>query len=125
VVGVAYDLIGLKPKSSNGLCVRLNIWKWYEFVRMINYFNIISDLEISSWMTNDQIELSNEEAFLLSEDIKSNLDNFNHFINEMYKEDIPYSHMPWHREVCCPILNGSDVKYVLLFLESCGGFKVR
>jgi hypothetical protein len=122
---MAYEMVGKSPKSAVGLCVRLNVWKWYEFVRMLEYFNIISQAQISSWMTNDQIELSNKEAILLLENIKLNFDNFNDFITKLYEEDIPYSFMPWHREVCCPILNGSDIKYMLLFLEACGGFRVR
>jgi hypothetical protein len=122
---MAYELLGKKPKSSFGLCIRLNIWKWYELVRMLKYFNIISESEVPLWMANDQIKLSEEEALLLLENIKLNLNNFNKFISELYEEDIPYSHMPWHREVCCPILNSSDIKYVVLFLGNCGGFEVK
>jgi len=122
---MAYELLGKNPKSSFGLCVRLNIWKWYELVRMLRYFNIISESEISLWMANDQIKLSEEETLFLLENIKLNLNNFDKFITELYEENIPYSHMPWHREVCCPILNSSDIKYVVLFLGDCGGFEVR
>lgn len=122
---MAYELLGKKPKSSFGLCIRLNMWKWYELVRMLKYFNIISESEVPLWMANDQIKLSEEEALLLLENIKLNLNNFNKFISELYEEDIPYSHMPWHREVCCPILNSSDIKYVVLFLGNCGGFEVK
>jgi len=122
---MAHELLGTNPQSSLGLCVRLNIWKWYEFVRMLNYFNIISDSEIPLWMANDQIKLSEKEAMLLLENIKSNLDNFNEFIFNLYEENLAYSHMPWYREVCCPILNSSDIKYVILFLDKCGGFEVR
>jgi hypothetical protein len=124
-MSMAYNLIGTNPKSCTGICVRLNIWKWYEFVRMLKYFNIISESEFPLWMTNDQVEISEKESEKISKNIKLNLDNFNKFIKEIYKENIPYSLMPWHREVCCPILNGSDLKYVLLFLDNCGGFKVE
>lgn len=122
---MAYELLGKNPKSSFGLCVRLNIWKWYELVRMLRYFNIISDSEIPLWMANDQIKLSEKETLFLLENIKLNLNNFDKFISELYEENIPYSHMLWHREVCCPILNSSDIKYVVLFLGDCGGFEVR
>ena len=126
---MAYELLGKNPKSSFGLCVRLNIWKWYELIRLLTYFNIISESEIPLWMANDQIKLSEEETLLLLESIELNLDvnfnNFDEFIIKLYGEDIPYSHMPWHREVCCPILNSSDIKYVLLFLSDCGGFEVK
>jgi hypothetical protein len=122
---MAYNLIGTNPKSCTGICIRLNIWKWYEFVRMLKYFNIISESEFPLWMTNDQVEISEKESKKISKNIKLNLDSFNKFIKEIYKENIPYSFMPWHREVCCPILNGSDLKYVLLFLDNCGGFKVE
>jgi hypothetical protein len=122
---MAYNLIGTNPKSCTGICIRLNIWKWYEFVRMLKYFNIISESEFPLWMTNDQVEISEKKSKKISKNIKLNLDSFNKFIKEIYKENIPYSFMPWHREVCCPILNGSDLKYVLLFLDNCGGFKVE
>ena len=124
-MSMAYNLIGTNPKSCTGICVRLNIWKWYEFVRMLKYFNIISESEFPLWMTNDQVEISEKESEKISKNIKLNLDNFNKFIKEIYKENIPDSLMPWQREVCCPILNGSDLKYVLLFLDNCGGFKVE
>jgi len=124
-MSMAYNLIGTNPKSCTGICIRLNIWKWYEFVRMLKYFNIISESEFPLWMTNDQVEISEKESKKISKNIKLNLDSFNKFIKEIYKENIPYSFMPWHREVCCPILNGSDLKYVLLFLDNCGGFKVE
>lgn len=124
-MSMAYNLIGTDPKSCTGICIRLNIWKWYEFVRMLKYFNIISESEFPLWMTNDQVEISEKESKKISKNIKLNLDSFNKFIKEIYTENIPYSFMPWHREVCCPILNGSDLKYVLLFLDNCGGFKVE
>jgi len=124
-MSMAYNLIGTNPKSCTGICIRLNIWKWYEFVRMLKYFNIISESEFPLWMTNDQVEISEKKSKKISKNIKLNLDSFNKFIKEIYKENIPYSFMPWHREVCCPILNGSDLKYVLLFLDNCGGFKVE
>jgi hypothetical protein len=122
---MAYELLGKNPKSALGLCVRLNIWKWYEFVRMLKAFAIISDSEIPLWMVNDQIKLSEKEAILLSKNIRLNLNNFDKFISELYEENLAYSHMPWHREVCCPVLNSSDIEYVLLFLDKCGGFEVR
>lgn len=122
---MAYNLVGSKPKSCVGICVRLNIWKWYEFVRMLKYFNIISESEFSLWMTNDQIKITQKESEKISKNIKLNLNNFDKFIKEIYEENIAYSFMPWHREVCCPVLNGSDLKYVLLFLDNCGGFKVE
>ena len=124
-MSMAYNLIGTNPKSYTGICIRLNIWKWYEFVRMLKYFNIISESEFPLWMTNDQVEISEKESKKISKNIKLNLDSFNKFIKEIYKENIPYSFMPWQREVCCSILNGSDLKYVLLFLDNCGGFKVE
>lgn len=122
---MAYELVGAKPQSALGICVRLNIWKWYEFVRMLKYFNIISENIFSLWMMNDQIVLTDQESKELSKKIKTNLDKFDDFINKIYSEEIPYSFMPWHREVCCPILNGTDIKYVLLFLDNCGGFRIN
>lgn len=122
---MAYEMVGKNPSKAVGICVRLNIWKWYEFVMMLNYFNIIDEFRIPLWMSNDQIDLTQSEAVKLADDIKSNLNNFEEFINKLYQKNIPYSHMPWHREVCCSVLNGTDIKYMLLFLDSCGGFKVR
>ena len=77
---MAYELLGKNPKSSFGLCIRLNIWKWYELVRLLRYFNTISESEIALWMANDQIKLSEEETLLLLQNIELNLDvNFNNF----------------------------------------------
>ena len=123
VVGVAYDLIGLKPKSSNGLCIRLNIWKWYEFIKILEYWDLIKSIE--DWLVNDQIELSDVEALELANDINSNLETSHSFIDNLYSQDLQYSNMPWHRSVCCSVLSLSDIKYVLLFLYDCGGFKVE
>ena len=122
---MAYELIGENPSKAMGICIRLNIWKWYEFVMMLKYFDIIKESDISAWMSNDQIKLNKKETLNLANNIKSNLNNFEEFINKLYQKNIPYSHMPWHREVCCSVLNGTDIKYMILFLDSCGGFKVR
>jgi hypothetical protein len=123
VVGMAYDLIGLKPKSSNGLCIRLNIWKWYEFIKALEHWGLLKNLE--HWLTNDEIELSSIESLELANGIRLNLETFNIFISDLYSKNLQYSHMPWHRSVCCSILDLNDIKYVLLFLDSCGGFKIQ
>lgn len=122
---MAYELVGIKPKSCFGMCARLNIWKWYEFVRMLKYFDIISENMFPLWMMNDYIILTDEESEELSKKIKTNLNRFDDFIKKLYLEEIPYSFMPWHREVCCPILHKADIKYILLFLDNCGGFRIN
>lgn len=122
-VGMAYNLIGLKPKSSNGICVRLNIWKWYEFIRALEYWQLIKGIE--EWLTNDQVQLNQIETLELANGINCNLETFDSFIENLYSDNLQYSHMPWHRSVCCSILSLNDIKYMLLFLYDCGGFKVE
>lgn len=129
-LNMAFELIGKKPKSSLGKHIRINIWKWYEFILMLEYLNILKKSELSKWMFNEEIILSNQESKLLHDAIVDRLGkSFEKIIEfESYLRSIEgqkkYSKHKGYSNFCCQILNETDIKYILYFLDNSGGFKV-
>ena len=127
---MAFELVGESPKSSLGTCIRVNIWKWYEFVSMLLYFNIIDKKTSKNLMTNDNFFVTKEESNLLYkkiiEKLGKNLENIIKFEDHLRSVEgqKKYSRHKGYSDLCCQMLNGTDVKYILYFLDNCGGFKV-
>ena len=127
---MAFELIGENPKSSLGTCIRINIWKWYEFILMLTFFNIIDKNTSKNLMTNDSFFATEEESNLLYkkiiEKLGKNLENiikFEDYLRSMEGQK-KYSRHRGYSDPCCQILNEIDIKYILYFLNNCGGFKV-
>lgn len=127
---MAFDLIGLNPVSSSGLAARVNVWKWNEFLDLLVYCDIMSENEVLNLRFNDNISFNAEQskkiANKLKESLGTNFLNFEIFLKYLRsdEESKKYKKNSGYKDQCCQILNITDIKYILFFLENCGGFKL-
>jgi hypothetical protein len=116
---MAFDLIGLNPKDPLGLCYRLNIWKWHELWKFLQFYcgDIIFD--INYWYTNDGEEVSKEICKQLLFKLKNQemINYFNQYLSNRKKME--YMNFETYRP-----LSDQDIRAFCLFLERCGGFSI-
>jgi hypothetical protein len=98
---MAYELVGIQPKSYLGICVRMNIWIWKDFLELLFKVGAISSKEKQELMFNDcGLVFDGTRCTDISNKIAKIIDN------QLQ-------------------INGNHLRLAYMFLSDCGGFYIR
>ena len=120
---MAFDLYGENPISKIGSCYRINIWKWHELWKFIEFLDSSLTSNIKFWYTND-MELVNSEISMAIYDILiSKLLNYslNNSLTDFHSQ---YDKMSYVSVSGYRPLSEIDIEVFCLFLKDCGGFRI-
>lgn len=123
---MAYEIVGLKPKSHLGICVRMNIWSWPEFLEILFICKAINFYEKKQLLLNDcgivfdeaRCKEMSDKIFSVAEYLetgieRAGLDGYKEFINTRIENGKKIH------------IRGSELILAYLFIDNCGGFYIR
>jgi hypothetical protein len=123
---MAYEMVGENPNSHLGICVRMNIWSWPEFLQILASIKAISFEEKNKMLLNDcGIIFSHERCKDISEKLHMVVQLIKYRDDRVELDDYKQSIANFLGKNQKIFLQQNEIILAHLFLRDCGGFWIR